>query len=105
MPTKKKLVLGGKPHKYVRSKKLKSIYGYHIAYVPGNKRSGIIAVEKGLTGKIELDTNIHEMLHACAHFGAEEWVDTTAREIAEALWQLGYRKIDEITKTPEKNSK
>jgi len=93
MPKNKKIILGGKPHKYVRSKKLPNHYGYHLQAVNG--KPGIIAVEKGLKGKIELDTHIHEMLHACAEIANEEWVNTTAKEIATALWEIGYRKIDE----------
>ena len=96
------LTLAGKIYKYIRSK-TKVNYGYHLT--PTDDKDGVIAVEKTLLGKIELDTNIHEMLHACADFGHEEWVNQTAREIAAALWQLGYRKNDESIKTSKATSK
>lgn len=85
----------GKKHRYIRSKKLSNLYGYHIQ--ADDDRPGIVAVEKKLTGRMELDTNIHEMLHACAPFSNEEWVLQTARDIAKALWELGYRKTNELS--------
>ena len=44
-------------------------------------------------GVRELDTYIHEFLHCADWSKDEEWVKTTAKDIANALWKLGYRRI------------
>lgn len=44
-------------------------------------------------GKRELDTLIHEMLHAAHPKMIEKEVHDTARDIAKVLWKWGYRKI------------
>lgn len=63
-----------------------------------------IRVCKSLTGKEELDTNIHEMIHACCWYLDEEVVRQSATDIAKALWQLGYRKTSDASeKRKEKN--
>lgn len=55
-----------------------------------------IRVRADLTDKLELDTLIHEMLHASAwEVLSEEFVTQTAHDVARVLWRLGYRKIDE----------
>ena len=40
----------------------------------------------------DLDTCIHEALHACFWDLDEEAVDATAADIAAFLWRLGWRK-------------
>lgn len=42
--------------------------------------------------KIDLDTNIHEMLHAGYPDLNEEAVNELSTDIAEALWRMGWRK-------------
>jgi hypothetical protein len=40
----------------------------------------------------ESDWIIHESLHACCPYLAEDAVDKTATSIARLLWRLGWRK-------------
>ena len=54
-----------------------------------------IKVLKRLIGREELDTLLHEALHACFWHLDEEYVDQAASDLARALWRLGYRKVDE----------
>ena len=42
----------------------------------------------------ELDTFIHEALHACAWDLNEDAVSQTATDIAKFLWRLGYRRTE-----------
>lgn len=53
-----------------------------------------IRVRPSLKGRVELDTHIHEMLHACLWDLDEEAVCESAEDIARALWRLGYRKTE-----------
>jgi len=94
-------ILDGKPHKYIRSR-TEGNHGYHIT--PEEGKLGIIAVHKKTRGRKELDTLIHEMLHACGQWADESWVAQTAEDISKALWQLGYRK-NEGNQKPKKARK
>ena len=105
MPKTRKLIfnLGGAKYKYLPDSKTKH-YGYCS---DPNAKKRFIAIGKKCRDnpKLELDTLIHEMLHALGPFAKEDWVNDTAYDIAEALWQLGYRKTDtdgETAQTPEK---
>jgi hypothetical protein len=52
-----------------------------------------IRVRPSLRGQTELDTIIHELLHASAWDVLDEsFVDQTATDIARALYKIGYRK-------------
>ena len=51
-----------------------------------------IRVRAGLKGRAELETYIHEMLHAADWMKDEEWVQQTGHDLARALWRLGYRR-------------
>lgn len=51
-----------------------------------------ITVCTSVKGIDELDTLIHECLHACQGFASEEHVAEVATTVAEILWNLGYRK-------------
>ena len=51
-----------------------------------------IKISKDIEGKEELDTLLHELLHAADWWKDEEWVEQTADEIATVLWRLGWRK-------------
>lgn len=98
-----KMSFHGKIWEYVRHKFRTKKKTYGICDHPSTQVRRI-KVDKGLKGRIELDTNIHEMLHACCWNLSEECVNTTASDIAKALWDLGYRKtINENEKRKEKN--
>ena len=53
-----------------------------------------IAVWSRLRGLRELDTIIHECLHAGFNDLKEESIDGFASDLARILWRLGYRKED-----------
>jgi len=42
--------------------------------------------------RVELETYLHEMLHAATWDMSEEWVEETAHDLSVALWRLGYRR-------------
>jgi len=50
-----------------------------------------IDISKSLKGKLRLDTEIHEALHACFPMIDERIVNTSATDITRFLWKLGYR--------------
>jgi hypothetical protein len=52
-----------------------------------------ISVRRGVKGVDELDTYLHELRHATGDFLEEDFVKREAKEIAEALWILGYRML------------
>ncbi len=98
--------LGGKKFKYLPDSRTK-YFGY-CSDAAAKKRFIAIGKKCKPGTKLELDTLIHEMLHALGPFAGEQWVNDTAYDIAEALWQLGYRKNDtdgETEKAPEKGDK
>ena len=60
-----------------------------------------ITVDKRLTGKLEMDTTVHELLHASQwDVLAEEFVEQLGTDITNVLWRMGYRKKPE-TECPE----
>ena len=59
---------------------------------PPDKPGKKIRICRSLRGKDELEILIHEMLHACDFHKDEPWVKTTANDISNVLWRLGYRK-------------
>lgn len=71
-----------------------------ILYTPHKKgRWGItnydtklIEISNRAKNRRELDTLIHEMMHACCPYLDEFDVELTATEIANILWKMGYRK-------------
>ena len=56
-----------------------------------NERHLTITTEPGT--KRELETFIHESLHAENWAKTEKVVERVGREIADFLWRLGYRRI------------
>lgn len=54
--------------------------------------SPLLWVKPALKGKEELETILHEALHACYWDLDEEAVGETAQDVAALLWQMGYRK-------------
>ena len=63
----------------------------------GYARNGtpIIRVRRALRGKIELNTLVHEVLHATSAGASlsEESVKAMADDIERVLWRRGYRRI------------
>ena len=51
-----------------------------------------ITICNQLGGELELDTIIHELLHACQPDIEERAIEATATDIARVLTRLGYRK-------------
>lgn len=69
-------------------------------YFPGEEKQGLCVYEhKTLWIPIEGDTKedleviIHESTHGCTELD-EHAVTETARDIAEILWRLGWRKVE-----------
>lgn len=50
-----------------------------------------IYIRPDTSGRVRLDTIIHEALHVADWTKEEEWVEDTATGIAKLLWDLGYR--------------
>lgn len=65
----------------------------HGACEPPDVPRKRVLVRRGLSEEKTLDTLLHEALHACAFtVASEEWVSTTASELARILTRLGYRR-------------
>lgn len=62
---------------------------------PATKKAKSIHLRKGLHGERHLEVAVHEMLHACDDQKDEYAVATTAKDIARALWRLGYRRTQD----------
>jgi hypothetical protein len=45
----------------------------------------------------ELDTVIHECLHACLPYLVEDQINATATDVARMLWRLKWRKDPDLT--------
>lgn len=58
------------------------------------KRDKEIRIDKRLAGRDQLETLIHEMLHATDWRADEEHVQEAAEDIAAVLWRLGYRRSE-----------
>jgi hypothetical protein len=56
-----------------------------------------IRIAKGLTGIHELDTIIHEAIHAALWDLDEDAVSETSSSIAGLLWKMGFRRCGEKT--------
>lgn len=52
-----------------------------------------IRVRMGLSEFDEMETYIHEFIHACCWWLDEGFVTQMAHEIARALWRLGFRRV------------
>lgn len=57
-------------------------------------RNKEIRVDKRLQGHDELETLIHEMMHATDWRADEEHITEAAKDIAAVLWRLGYRRSE-----------
>lgn len=81
--------IAGEPWKLVykslRRRKLCGLCDY-------DKRT--ITICTSLAGIDELDTIVHELLHACQGYASEDHVAEVATTLANILWRLGYRPED-----------
>lgn len=93
------VVIGNKRWKFVRRPiKAKSESGHPVFGLcdPPDAPNKTITVEKRLRGKLEMDTTIHEVVHAALwEVLAEEFVERMATDITNVLWRMGYRKPPE----------
>lgn len=63
---------------------------------PPNLKGKGIHLRKGLRGERHLEVAIHELLHALEwKWDEDAVVKPAARDIARALYRLGYRRTDE----------
>lgn len=96
MNVKKVRILGKTWHlKYVPEEELHEEgeeYPHKGDCDPPDKKNKTIRISEALTDVEELDTLLHEFLHAAEWNMSEEWVDAAGRDIAHALWRLGWRK-------------
>lgn len=67
---------------------------YGLCHAPWRRAKKII-IKDNMSERRELETLIHEMLHACDFTKSEEWVEQAGKDIATVLWKLGWRKSDE----------
>lgn len=58
---------------------------------PTEKRKQI-RVRSNLSEFRELETTIHEILHAADWHKDEEWVEKVAEDVSRVLWKIGWRK-------------
>ena len=64
--------------------------GWCDQYKMGDNQRYITIMAKEGT-RNELETIVHESLHACNWRASEQSVEMTAHDIARFLWRLGYR--------------
>ena len=60
-----------------------------------DKKNKEIVIQENLPPKEELDTTLHELLHAADWWKDEEWVEQVGTDIAKILWRLGWRKVEQ----------
>lgn len=70
-------------------------------YLPDPKRptNRKILIDDRLTGRLRLEVEVHEALHALFPQISEETITDAAKDVARILWALGYR-IDEDKAPP-----
>ena len=90
-------ILGGKRYRveYRVKSRMPAFLG-HCTESLGENDPGLIRIRKGLDEKTELDTLIHEALHASDWSKSEEWIEETAKEVANLLWGMGWRKGEAV---------
>ena len=74
---------------------LYSHLGNYKAHGLAWKEERTIAIDKRLRGIDELETLIHEIIHIQNPKWPEIMVEGKAKEMAEILWQLNFRKVDQ----------
>lgn len=80
-----------------KKKPIKVLYshlGQYKAVGLAWKEDRIIAIDKRLKGIQELETIIHELEHVQNPEWSEAKVTKIAKEKAQILWDLNYRKVD-----------
>lgn len=86
----KSVTLRGKRYAFLKSGRLpKNSWGYCTD--PADKKR-MIKIHKELSDEQELEITVHEMLHGCFWDLDEEVISQVGKDIAKALWRLGYRK-------------
>lgn len=66
---------------------------WHGACDHPDKANKCVFIDTAMKGQNELDTIIHEVLHAAAWSVLDEdFVADTAEDLSRLLWKLGYRK-------------
>ena len=53
-----------------------------------------ITIKSGQNERDELETILHELLHAADWSKAEWWIEEVGHDIARILYRLGWRKTD-----------
>lgn len=71
------------------------IRGDYVGWCDDPSTGRDILIDRRLSGLAELDTAIHEILHAAAPWLRESFVRSAATQIARSLWELGYRRVGE----------
>ena len=66
---------------------------------PSIAKNKTILIDSRLSGQAQLETIIHEFLHACDQSSigfvhSEEYVENVAHDMAKLLYKLKYRKVD-----------
>jgi len=61
---------------------------------PGDPKRQI-RVREVLRGRAKLETVLHEALHAQWPEDSEEKIKKSGKELADLLWKIGYRKIED----------
>jgi Zn-dependent peptidase ImmA (M78 family) len=86
---KKKIILLGKAYtlKYVSN-----LGEYDGHCDPPDAVNKFIYIKSGMEEKRELETLLHEFLHALDWSKDETWVEQSAEDISKILWRLGWRK-------------
>jgi|7_EtaG_2_1085326.scaffolds.fasta_scaffold86615_2 hypothetical protein len=74
---------------------------YNLRFVEGlpqhgdidepSEKNKQIRINDNLTGEVQLEVLIHEMLHGLYDFLDESYVEQPAKDLARALWRIGYR--------------
>ena len=81
--------------RYTDHKDLGQSFGECDSPADSSKVLPEIRISDNICELMELETTIHEALHACGwELLAEEFVQMTGRDIAKALYSLGWRKED-----------
>lgn len=65
---------------------------------PPSRIGKAIKISDRLIGELQLETIIHECLHAADWTKDEEFIEREARDFARILWRLGYRLETTTTK-------
>lgn len=70
----------------------------HLLYTePGEKppEEPVLEIDSGLTGRVRLETILHEALHLAIPSLPEAAVLKTGRYLAMIAWHMGYRERDD----------